>query len=70
MIGSHALTLEWRCTLPPAMAAARVPARWSATPTVVLPTTVVAPTIPYRRPRHPTGPWADASPSRSTSSGS
>ena len=52
-----------RATEPSAMARARVLARWSATPTTVRPTTVVAPTAPI-------GAWADASPSRSTSSGS
>src|SRR6185436_9041042 len=53
MIGSQALIADPRATVPSATARARVPARWSATPTTERPTTVVAPTAP-------SGPCADA----------
>ena len=58
MIGSQAAIADPRATVPCPTARARVSARWSATPTTVRPTVVVAPSAPI-------GAWAEASPSRS-----
>ena len=49
MIGSQAAIAEPRETLPSPTARARVPARWSATPTTAPPDHVVAPVSPDRR---------------------
>ena len=68
-IGSQAEVADSRRTEPPSRAAARLAARWSAAPTTVRPTWVVAPVAGPAMAR-PMPPWADASPSRSTSSGS